>query len=416
MPSSSAGGRAARAASPTSPAREELADPARRDAVRRAAPGARRSRGVRRSVEVAAPSRPEAEALPRDDDPRPERPRMRVDELLGLEARELRRELDDEDVVRARAPPSSSRRRSNVVRSCDLVAEHRARMGLERDDRRAQARRLRGVDHGAVAAVHAVERADRDRALGGLGVLRRAEDVHAITVSGRTVPAARPRHADERSRVDERDGALERLGRSSGLPVRDERRLRGRELGRGRWATAASGGEDASSSASSTRERPDRRAPKRRAVAAERVGDRADVRPARDVQVEHELGRLEARRSRARGSVERRVRHLDRDAAAVEAVGALAVDLHRATRPGSASSTSPRRASISARSGISVCLELLPLGVARRRCGRRGGSSSGSACRARRGSGRAASSGRAGRRGARSRTGRACPRGPALSP
>ena len=54
----------------------------------------------------------------------------------------------------------------------------------------------------------------------------------------------------------------------------------------GRNGSASAAGRIRSSSASSTEKRPDLDAPQRPAVAAERVGDRADVRAGADPQVE----------------------------------------------------------------------------------------------------------------------------------
>ena len=94
-------------------------------------------------------------------------------------------------------------------------------------------------------------------------------------------------------------------------------------------------------------------------MAAERVRDRADVRPARDVEREVELAVVEAEDLEVVDGRAPRG-HLDGDAAAVQPVGALAVDLDRG-RGGTGSSTSPRRASTSARVAGSGLLELVAL-------------------------------------------------------
>ena len=92
-------------------------------------------------------------------------------------------------------------------------------------------------------------------------------------------------------------------------------------------ASASSGGMIRSGSASSTRERADLGSPQGDAVPAERVCDRADVRPRRDEQVEpRDTVRVTVELELV--NVHRAHRHLDRDAAAVERVRALAVDLH----------------------------------------------------------------------------------------
>ena len=110
----------------------------------------------------------------------------------------------------------SSRRRSNVVSSCDLVAEHRARMRLERDDGRAKAGRASGLDHGAMAEVDAVEGADRDRPLGRLELVdrraRRSRE-HRLRPDQLSVPVA-DRH--ELAVLDERRRAPRRSPRPAG--------------------------------------------------------------------------------------------------------------------------------------------------------------------------------------------------------
>ena len=83
-----------------------------------------------------------------------------------------------------------------------------------------------------------------------------------------------------------------------------------------------------SGSASSTRNGPISVRRSVDAVTAERVRDRADVRPRGDVQLEpRDAVRVPA--SVELVDVHRAHRHLDGDAAAVERVRALAVDLHR---------------------------------------------------------------------------------------
>jgi hypothetical protein len=72
--------------------------------------------------------------------------------------------------------------------------------------------------------------------------------------------------------------------------------------------------------------RADRRSPKLEAVAAEDVGDRPDVRPARDVERKLEVGRLKPEDGEiVHGGAP--PGHLDGDAAPMEAVSALAADL-----------------------------------------------------------------------------------------
>ena len=102
---------------------------------------------------------------------------------------------------------------------------------------------------------------------------------------------------------------------------------------------AASGARTFSSSASSTPNGPTAVRLIVRQCPPSVVGDRADVRPARDLQVELDERRLVAGRlaARGRGTADR---HLDGDAAPVQPVGALALDLHRGGR-GTRSSISP---------------------------------------------------------------------------
>ena len=152
---------------------------------------------------------------------------------------------------------SSSSRRSSVaeqLRRC--CPKNVTRVRVERHDRRPQARRARRVDHAPVAAVDAVEGADRDRAPRGGELLGRRDDVHAARAS----PRARARRLGEQQR------RLERLGR---------RRRPRRRTARPPFAAAC-------------------------AVAAERIGDRTHVRPGADAQVERHRRRPCTRRRRAR--------------------------------------------------------------------------------------------------------------------
>jgi hypothetical protein len=115
---------------------------------------------------VPLASAPEAEVPADEDDARPERAEHAGCELLRREQRELRGELDEQQVLDTDLPDqlaAALRGREQL----HLVAEHEARVRVERDHRRSQARRDRGRDHGAVPAVDAVERADGDRALCG---------------------------------------------------------------------------------------------------------------------------------------------------------------------------------------------------------------------------------------------------------
>ena len=245
----------------------------------------------------------------------------------------------------------------------DAVAEHEPRVRVERDDRRREPGR---------------DAPPRARG-GGRGGRRRT-------------CRSRPRAA---------------CGRAPRRRVRDPHR-------EPRAARVASTGTIRSSSASSTRERADLGAPQRAAVPAERVRDRADVgararragRAARRRPRSRELERVDARAPE---------RHLDRHPAPVQPVGALAADLHRrggrdrqldlaAERRRAAARAPPAPAARAARR---------PRPRDRRSTsGRRGRSPSGSACRGRRSSARPSSPGPREAAAARSRTGRACRRGP----
>ncbi len=135
-------------------------------------------------------------------------------------------------------------------------------MRVEGDDRGGEPGRLRGLDHAAMAQVHAVERAQGDRAF----------DAHSA-------------------------------------------------------ATASSAGMIRAGSASSTRNGPDLGPAQRDAVAAQLVGDRANVRTRADEEVE---GRDAPVVAEQLGRVDRRApdRHLDGNAFAMQLVRALAADLH----------------------------------------------------------------------------------------
>ena len=152
----------------------------------------------------------------------------------------------------------------------------------------------------------AVERPDRDGPRLPLELRRRVRDLHGSACASRA--DARAAFAS-RSRVARRSRSAS--ASASVSPMRPS----------------------ASSSASTTLgvgladgERPDLRSPQRGAVAAERIGDRAHVRPGADMEVEcrdavrirDDVERVDPRPAHG---------HLDHHAPPVQAVGALAPDL-----------------------------------------------------------------------------------------
>ena len=142
---------------------------------------------------------------------------------------------------------------------------------------------------------------------------------------GSRQPVADPGDRDEPPAADEPDragpGPLDRTAASN------ERLLGLRELERGQERKRLERREHGLLIGIVDREASDGRAPQRHAMPAERVGDRAHVRAAADVQLELDVEPV----ATPEADVVHRARphgHLDRDAAPVEAVGALAADLH----------------------------------------------------------------------------------------
>ena len=174
----------------------------------------------------------------------------------------------------------SSSRRSQRRQQLDPVAEHDARVRVERDDRRREP----GVDRGAqdplVADVDAVEGAERHRARAGLELLRGTGDRHSAgTCSGSRASAS-----------------------STGMT---------------RSGSASSDGERPTSVRRSVRQWP----PSASAIARTYVPELTRrSRRATPSLIGDDVERVHA------GAPER---HLDGDAAAVQAVGALAADLDR---------------------------------------------------------------------------------------
>ena len=242
-----------------------------------------------------------------------------ADELLGREPLKLGREGGDErrldPRLREQLEPPLERRQQ-----LDPVPEHDAGMRVERDHGRLEPR-----SHRRVAA------RTRDR-------------------------GARRRRCRSRPRAAAARAATARARSSSGL---HEPR------------SASSSGMTRVLVGLLDAERPDLGAPQRDAVAAERLGDRADVGARADEEVEARRCRPRTRRAaRARGRASTRAASRRRRPGG----GAGRRARRRSsppTRPGSASSTSPRSASSarssSSRAGRIVLVDRLALGVARRR-------------------------------------------------
>src|SRR4249919_1459884 len=99
-------------------------------------------------------------------------------ELPRRELLQLGREGGDEDILDAgladQLEPASER-----GKQLDLVAERDARVRIERHDRRQEAGRAHRVDHGAMAAVHAVEAPDGGRTRRPRELRRRPRDAHS---------------------------------------------------------------------------------------------------------------------------------------------------------------------------------------------------------------------------------------------
>src|SRR5579885_2593287 len=143
-------------------AREQHADVARRHVV-----DERHAAGVEaqpfQQVEVSRAAAAEAEAVAGGDHLGARRAEDRPRELLRRQVGERCVEPQDEHVLDPlrlqQLEPALERREQR-----HLGAEERARMRVEGHDRGTKAGRDRRLEHAHVAAVHAVERADRDRA------------------------------------------------------------------------------------------------------------------------------------------------------------------------------------------------------------------------------------------------------------
>src|SRR5581483_5130659 len=157
--------------------RQQPADVARRDVV-----DERHATHVEPETleqrEVAAAAAPEPEPVACGDHLCAGRAQDRLREVLRRELGERRVEAHDESVVH---PDLGQKLEPPLERGekFDPVAEDAARVGLERDRRRAQARGARSVEHAPMPAVDAVERPDRDRAARRLELVRTVRDVHS---------------------------------------------------------------------------------------------------------------------------------------------------------------------------------------------------------------------------------------------
>ena len=156
--------------------REQPADVTRRDVV-----DERDSPDVEahpfEQVEIPAPVPPEAERLAGGDHFRPRGAQDRLGELLGVEQCERLVERQQQHVLDAhlleQLEPALDRREQ-----LHAVAEERARVRVEGDDRGAKVRRLCRLDHSPVAAVDTVEGADGHRTPCRRELLGSARDVH----------------------------------------------------------------------------------------------------------------------------------------------------------------------------------------------------------------------------------------------
>ena len=315
-------------------------------------------------LQIAAPPRAEAEVRPGGDRLGPDRPQVALGEHLGLERHQLRRERRDQrrldpGVCEQLQPPLE---RGDQL---DVVPERDARVRIERDHRRREARVDRSLDDAPVAAVDAVEGADRDRARLPLELGRRVGDPHRPPT-----PSARRMHRGGCFRPSLADVLL-RLPVRSAAPS-DRRSALGLRLGDASSPmrpSASSSGSTCSASASSTENGPTSVRRRVDAVAAERIGDRPDVGAGADTQIERrdalcirdDVERVDPRAPQG---------HLDDDALPVQAVGALTPDLdgrRRRDRKLDLAAEVRERGFETAGRGRLVQLERLALGVARGR-------------------------------------------------
>ena len=144
---------------------DELADAARGDALDQRH-GAHVEPERAQELDVPAPAGAESEVLARDDHARADPRQVLGHEGLRLPAGQLLRELDHEHLVRARFLDQLQAALEGR-QQLHVVAQDEPRVRIEGEHRRAEPGRLDGLDHGAVAAMDAVEGAERNRALRG---------------------------------------------------------------------------------------------------------------------------------------------------------------------------------------------------------------------------------------------------------
>ena len=169
------------------------------------------------------------------------------------------------------------------------------------------------LEHRLVAEMDAVEDADRNRPLTRVELRRISHDVHGSTVPSTATSSALAHRANRP--LDSPPARANRVGLLGGeIDCRQERQRVGR-------------GQDPLFVGVVHGERPDGGAAERAAVPAERIGDRAHVRPRGDEQLERRHAVLVAVQHEL---VDRRraIRHVDVLARAKALVGALALDLH----------------------------------------------------------------------------------------
>ena len=208
--------------------RRELPDPRRRDAVDDRHDCARRARAARSSVEVAAARPAEAEALAGDDDLGADRRAGTIATNASGSSAATSGVNSTTSVSSTPSSASSSSRRSSVRQQLDLVAEHLARVRVERHDRRQRRPASSAAPSTARwPTVDAVERADRDRARPPLELRRRVRDFTPASAAGvarrlerRAAPHARPAPARAPSSGSRASTSDDRRAAARGRPPR----------------------------------------------------------------------------------------------------------------------------------------------------------------------------------------------------
>ncbi len=109
----------------------------------------------------------------------------------------------------------------------DRLAEERARMRVEREDRRSQSRRRRGLEDARVTAVDAVEGSDRDRAACRLELVWAVHDVHSAASTSSSPASLLGSELRRRNRIVDARTGRPRCGAACGSGRRAHRRWRG---------------------------------------------------------------------------------------------------------------------------------------------------------------------------------------------